>query len=163
MVKWLKIFLIILLFAAISVATYFVLKFCGITDVETLKNIIQQSGTGAVQHDDHRHEPQEGPQYDQGRQGKHNILRSPEEPIPAVFLQNRLPVQQGDFFCFYCIHRVKNSLSLSAIMRLCAIITTAQNQKSAFLHYILYIHPLIYHIFSIIATINHRKTLAFPL
>ena len=48
MIKWLKIFLIILVFAAISVATYFVLKFCGITDVETLKNIIQQSGGYAV-------------------------------------------------------------------------------------------------------------------
>lgn len=48
MIKWLKIFLIILVFAAISVATYFVLKFCGITDVETLKSIIQQSGGYAV-------------------------------------------------------------------------------------------------------------------
>ncbi len=42
--KWLKIFLVILSFALISIALYFILKACGIADIATLKNLISKSG-----------------------------------------------------------------------------------------------------------------------
>lgn len=42
--KWLKITLIILLFATISAVTFLILKVCNIADIQTLKNIIAKSG-----------------------------------------------------------------------------------------------------------------------
>lgn len=41
--KWLKIFLVILLFAGISVALYFILKALNIADIETIKQIVLNS------------------------------------------------------------------------------------------------------------------------
>ena len=48
MKKWLKIFLVILTFAAISVALYFILRAFGIANISTLRSIINKSGKWAV-------------------------------------------------------------------------------------------------------------------
>jgi len=46
--KWLKLILIFLLFASISIAIFVILKIFNITDINTLKTIIQNSGNFAV-------------------------------------------------------------------------------------------------------------------
>ena len=46
--KWIKILLVILGFALASVVIYFILKLCGITNINTLKHIILQSGPFAI-------------------------------------------------------------------------------------------------------------------
>ena len=42
--KWIKLFLVIIIFAAISTAIYFILKSFGITNISTLQSLILQSG-----------------------------------------------------------------------------------------------------------------------
>ena len=44
MKKWLKIFLVIFIFAAISIAIYFTLKVFGLTNISTIRNMIFKSG-----------------------------------------------------------------------------------------------------------------------
>lgn len=46
--KWIKILLVVLLFAGISVGLYFILKACGIADINTLKQLILDSGKFGV-------------------------------------------------------------------------------------------------------------------
>ncbi|MBR6778726.1 MAG: TVP38/TMEM64 family protein [Clostridia bacterium] len=46
--KWLKLSLIILLFASISIALFFILRAFNITDIETLKELINKSGKYAI-------------------------------------------------------------------------------------------------------------------
>lgn len=46
--KWIKIIFVIVLFAMISVALYFILKAFGITNISTLRRIIENSGSFAV-------------------------------------------------------------------------------------------------------------------
>ncbi len=48
MKKWLKIICVIIFFAILSVAIYFILKHFNITNIETLKNVITKSGSFAI-------------------------------------------------------------------------------------------------------------------
>ena len=48
MKNWIKIFLVILTFAAVSVALYLILKACGIANISALRNIITKSGKFSI-------------------------------------------------------------------------------------------------------------------